>query len=151
VGADRTVRVWNLAGNSGRADLLFTFRGHRDKVEGLNFHPSGKELATVSADGEVKVWDVTHDAEFRALPASGGVVRSVAFSPDSRLLASATEGQWVETGEPKQQRPKRWEPAEVRVCDAGTGRPVARWRLPGVGVSALAFSPDGKRLATGTT
>lgn len=64
------------------------------------------------------------------------VVRSVAFSPDGKLLASISPGLGFDR------------PGEVKVWDATTG--AERFNLPGhAGTEvAVAFSPDGKRLVT---
>ena len=61
----------------------------------------------------------------------GASVRSVAFSPD---------GKWVATGS--------WDKT-ARVMEAATGREVAKL-THGDSVRSVAFSPDGKWVATGT-
>ena len=77
----------------------------------------------------MKVWDAQTGQELLTLKGHSGRVKSVAFSPDGKRLASAS---WDET---------------VKVWDAQTGQELLslkeRWR------NSVAFSPDGKRLASG--
>ena len=53
-------------------------------------------------------------------------------SPDGRLLASSAEDHRT-----------------IRLMDVSTGRELARWEAHQVGITALAFSPDGRTLASG--
>jgi WD40 repeat protein len=72
----------------------------------------------------------------------GGPVDAVAFSPDGRLLASAGGDEPVRDYEREQ---------AISLWEAGTGKEVARLRVPGWNVWAAAFSPDGKTLAATST
>ena len=47
--------------------LRATMSGHRDLVRGLAFSPSGKQLATASFDGTVRIWDVRDGRELRRI------------------------------------------------------------------------------------
>ena len=65
-------------------------------------------------------------------------VNVVAFSPDSKRVASGSGGYY-----------RRGTPGDLVVRDAATGKELfSRRNLPG-GVNCLAFSPDGTLLATG--
>ncbi len=82
---DTTVKFWNVLDGQERA----TLRGHRDKVVALAFSPDGTRLVSGGADG-AKQWatDILQQAPtFR----SSGPVFSVAWSPDGKTLATASQ------------------------------------------------------------
>jgi WD40 repeat protein len=151
---DGTARLWDAA--TGRE--LRVLRGHRGSVTGLAFSPDGKRLATSAGSyetrpAELKVWDVATGQAILSFRAHTGMIPRLAFSPDGKRLASGG-----------------WDRA-VRVWDAATGDELltlrghrdfvdvqpkrggrAQARGPRVGaVTAVAFSPDGKRLASASS
>ena len=67
--------------------------GHQRDAIGVAFAPDGHRLASCSADGAVKIWNLTRGKEERTLrrPDGMGRVFGVAFSPDGKLLASASD------------------------------------------------------------
>jgi WD40 repeat protein len=116
-----------------------SFAGFRQPVLGVTYSPDGRRFATASganAQGvsEVKVWEADTGKELLRLEERGGPVTGVAFSPDGKYLASAVG--FLVPAERK---------GQVSVWDAATGARVARL----TGHSCVAFSPDGRLLATG--
>jgi WD40 repeat protein len=126
---------------------LLTLQAHSSAVTGLAFSPDGKWLASAGKDTTVKIWDASDGKEvatFRKHPSSAFSV-SVAFSPDGERLASAASG--YEVGD-KQQSPRPY--TELKVWDVRTGQDAFTVRMDqALGSDAcVAFSPDGRRLAT---
>jgi WD40 repeat protein/serine/threonine protein kinase len=132
---DRTVKVWDC--KSGQE--LLTIPGHEWNIFRLHvgihtvrFSPDGEHLGVGSWDRTVKVLKAKTGAEVLTLRGHTHVVCSLAFTPDGRQLASASEDGTV----------KIWD-AAPRDVFVGT-----RKQLP---IRWMVFSPDGKRLAWGTS
>lgn len=63
--------------------------GHKEYVTGLAFSPDGRTLASTSADGTMKFWNVATRRELASLKLSLG---DIAFSPDGQTLAASDGG-----------------------------------------------------------
>jgi WD40 repeat protein len=114
-------------------------------AQSLTFAPDGKTLAWAAVQGEVVLWDVAAGKEQQRLPAERlpGLASALAFSPDGKAVAVTRGGEIIEV----------WDVATgKRVAHAGEVAPRAGGLLVvssnlGGPSAALAFSPDGKRLA----
>jgi WD40 repeat protein len=107
--------------------------------------PDGKTLAATTLHGTVQLWDVATGKELRSIPAGNGA-SALLFSPDGTLLAGRGFDQAVRLWEPgtgKEVRQIR------RVQNQLGGAPIVVGGF--FGASSLAFSPDGKVLATPET
>jgi hypothetical protein len=72
------------AGSTGvRAIAL---RGHSAPVLGLGFSPNGDFLASASADGTARVWNVSTKRSAYTLRGHSGAVTAVAFAPNGETL-----------------------------------------------------------------
>jgi WD40 repeat protein/DNA-binding SARP family transcriptional activator len=114
----------------------------RAKGWGLAISPDGKLFATGNGDHGAHVFDVRSRREVGPPIRAAGRVIGVAFSPDGSMLATAAGGYADPTPVPTEQTVQLW--------DVATRQPLA---VPFSGhtasVIAVAFSPDGKLLATG--
>ncbi|MEX2554736.1 MAG: AAA family ATPase [Actinomycetota bacterium] len=123
---DAIARVWDTA----TGEQVLTFAGHRVAIRQAVFSPDGTRLLTASA-GETRVWAIsaTGGRDWLTVPGPRLRLGGVAFSPDGSTFAV-----------PRQQ-------SGVTIWDANTGAAVRTIEGHGAWISALAFSPDGKRLA----
>jgi WD40 repeat protein len=135
-GEDGSVRLWDLSTGALRKVLS----GHHKVAASVAFSPDGQVIASGDGAGMIHLWDAATGTKLRTLTGAEGWVTRVAFSPDGRLLASTSA-------------------LSVRLWDAGTGkqrRLLARavgptWDLGQGSPLAVAFSPDGKTVASGFT
>jgi WD40 repeat protein len=128
--------VWLFdAANLKAVPRLFeTFRARGWSIPCAAYSPDGRLIA--GSDGNViRVWNAQTGELVALLEGHSNAVTSLAFSPDSRFLASGS-GDW-ETDKPDY---------SVRLWNLSTGQ----GRIIGVGklyAINVAFSPDGKLLA----
>jgi WD40 repeat protein len=131
------VKVWDA--HTGKE--VFTFRGHSLAVWSVAFSPDGKRVASGSTpfikdgsfvvsspDSSVKVWDAQTGQVLLTLEGHTAPGR-VRFSPDGKRLVVSDSV------------------SGVKVWDAHTGQHVLT--LDAGPAACVAFSPDGKRIATG--
>jgi WD40 repeat protein/serine/threonine protein kinase len=130
-GADGAVKIWNS--RTGKVVLKFQAHGGSSVVS-VAFHPDRKHLASVGADRTVKVWDLTTGQEVfqRSCDPVRDAAYTVAFRPpDGRQVAAGGGG-------------------VVNVWDWETGQLVHTFPGHSPQPIAVAFSRDGRHLATGS-
>jgi WD40 repeat protein len=114
-----------------RADdgtFVRALKDHTDKVTSVAFSPDGKWLASGDRRGVIRIWNVADGTIIREWAAHEEEIIAVLFYPDGSLLVSATD-----------RVVNIW-----RTVDWSLVHQIVQ-----PGVSAIAFSPDGKLLAIG--
>jgi WD40 repeat protein/predicted Ser/Thr protein kinase len=131
------VAVWNMdppARGTLPASVkpLRLFEEPRAVVAGC-LSPDGKTAALATKDGKV---ELVETASGKRLHSVGDALplTALVFSPEGSLLAAAENG----------------DEGAVRLWEVGEGKEKSRIRTGNKTVRALAFSPDGARLATGS-
>src|SRR5262249_33949361 len=90
-GEENTVKIWDLETAQER-QILKILKGHTGEVYTLAFSPDddGRWIASGGEDSTVKVWDSHTGKVVRTFRGHAGLVSSLAFSPDGRLLVSGS-------------------------------------------------------------
>ncbi len=181
---DKSVQVWQ----PGNGDRIFTFQGHTAGVLCVGWQPDESSVASGSWDGTLRDWaTVQHGNHFNAgdqIFNYGGhgtnEVYALAWSPDSKFIASAGADQTVQisTGVDGTPRPPfftdherqdhinrvfavAWSPDGTSIASGDEDGNVYVWKMADRktffrytghqgAVNAVAWSPDGKFIASGS-
>jgi WD40 repeat protein len=149
-GNDKTIKLWKLAS----AGPVKNF-GHPNLVDAVAFSPSGTQLATGCHDGKVRLFDVAKGQAIKEINAHptpppgspqgtppGSPVYCLAWSPDGMQLLSGSNDHSL----------KLWDVTSgslVREFKGYDEKAAPKGHQDGV--FCLAFSPDGKQIASGSS
>jgi WD40 repeat protein len=143
--SDKTARLWDVVRTKPLGPPLL----HDGSVWCLAFSRDGKILATGADDNKVRLWDTTTGKQLEPVLQHKAAVFVLALSPDGKILATGSEDNVV----------RLWQfptgtlmhsPLFISRILGGDDaiRGIRRRSAYRHGVLALAFSPDGGRLAT---
>lgn len=118
------IKLWSW--NKGQGDVVKTLRGHEDRVNRLDFHPSGRFLASSSHDETWRFWDIQTGIELILQEGHARSVYPIKHHPDGSILASADLG------------------GIIRLWDLRTGRTVLHLTGHVKQILSLDFHPLGK-------
>jgi WD40 repeat protein len=136
-GWDRTVRLWRLPGG----EPVGCLSSRASVVDGVAVSPDGRVFASYE-DWTVTLWDVATRKERASWRVERHTpVTAVAFSPDGHLLATAT-------GDTISPFASFGGVNRIKVWDVETRRLRTQFRWHWGAVSGVAFSPDGRTVAS---
>jgi WD40 repeat protein len=125
-GEDKIIRIWNLDQPAPPMQL----RGHTRNIWEIRFSPDGNRLASGSFDDTARLWDVNKGRLIKTLTGHSQAVVGLDYSPDGKLLATGADDSTI----------RFW-----RAFDGVSLRTIGN----ATHVDKVAFSPDGRWLASG--
>jgi WD40 repeat protein/serine/threonine protein kinase len=165
---DTKVRIIDAA----TGEIRLTIEDPADGVYGVAFSPDDQRVAIASYDGAVRLWDVSSGELVSAMEEGRGGMMSVAFSADGKLLLSGSMDRslrlWEVHSGTLLQAVEGHKDAIVsvgftadgeRIVSASQDGSLRIWQFRPTdgllrlnhpsGVYSVAWSPDGKTIATG--
>jgi WD40 repeat protein len=144
-GTDHTIAIWTVAtGHFSR-----TLRGNWGSFFALHYDAAGDRLGAAGSDRIIRVWNLRTGGDPSRIHGSNEGFSSLAFRPDGHLIATGGGDPPAPVQAPLEKVPRSdSEERTIRLWDPATGREV-RALTGHIGpVHALAFHPDGNRLAS---
>jgi WD40 repeat protein len=126
---DQNVDLWDLE----KGAIRKTLHGPHGTIWAIAFAPNGKSLAVGDATGQIRLWDPTTGDTRASFPGDPLGLRALVFAPDTATLASAGTGD-----------------KDVKLWSIATQENISTLSGYEAGVLNLAFSPDGRLIATGS-
>jgi len=95
LGKHYTIKIWNTKNWKG---VEGSGEGHSRPITSVAWRPRGREIASASEDGTIKIWKKARDGKWksvRTFQGHGEAVNSVKFSSDGKYLVAGLQNKTV--------------------------------------------------------
>lgn len=134
VGSAAQAHLWDT--KTGAKTYPFKDADDGGSVTTVAFSPDGKQVLTAKTTGKAYIWDVATGRKIKKLDlrvaVGSGVGTDASFSPDGRYVLLPT-----------------WD-NKATIFEVSTGKQLYQLQLDKLMLFFAAFSPDGKRVLTGS-
>jgi eukaryotic-like serine/threonine-protein kinase len=114
---------------TAKLNALAVLQGHEHIVKTVGYTPDSRYLISASADGQIKIWDLTKKRACGSLQGHELSVNALVVAPGGELLASCSSD------------------GTVRIWEISQEREIFGWGGYSGALRSMAFSPSGRRLA----
>lgn len=138
-GSDEKISLWDSSSGQIFKTLMDKSETIKGSTRAVSFSPNGIYVASAGEDETIRIWDVNTGSITTKLKGHPNGVHSVAFSPNGRYIASA--GGWLSS--------EGRDEIIVGLWDVTSGKLIKSFKShQNGGVTSVAFSPDGRRIAS---
>jgi len=140
---DDTVQVWKASDGSH----ICTYTEHSDQVMSVTWSPDGQRIASGSIDDTVQIWNASDGSHIFTYRGHASAVYTVAWSPDGQRIVSGSGETIAPSGVGIATLP---DDITAQVWNASDGSHIFTYTGHSSDVYAVAWSPDGQRIASGS-
>lgn len=128
-GSDYKVRIWDTNGS-----LIQTCSGHTGQITRVRISPDSRYIVSSSKDNTIKIWELSTGALLNTLSGHLQDVKTIDISPDGTKIVSGSLD------------------STCKIWDMTSGTLIRTFGAKeGGAVNAVAWSPKGDRIATGSS
>ncbi|NVM54939.1 MAG: HEAT repeat domain-containing protein, partial [Candidatus Helarchaeota archaeon] len=129
---DYIIRIWEVPPkNESKPKLFNTIYAHPESITSIAISSDGKYIFTNSGDGTIKVWELETGNHVRTYEV-GPIIDLMVISPDGEFILGITKNNLIQ------------------IWELSTGRSIQILKGHQEGIKALAISPDGQFIVSGS-
>ena len=129
-GSNAEIRLWDRRKNSDDENLFITLKGHRGKVNSIDYHPSQNLLISGGADKYIMLWNLDQNKFIYKNMGHKGQINAISFSAAGDKYATGSMDR------------------TVKIWNLRNNRLLLTLKKHQRGIRDVAFSPDGRILAS---